>query len=208
MHSLRVLSLFVAATCTPLLSRAQNASLPDAPLAPAPAASFTLPSAKSILQPPSPDNDEPGAKKPKLLCGAEIDEVYQQSKPVEEAFRGPYVEYLRNVGGRVSATWNARKKHDFSNHIGREHGGRVRILIFPDGTFTPPQLTKSSGNAMDDERFLAAIRHNAPLPPLPAGIHHPVTFCLNFEYNGDATGMQIGTGEDWLDKAAKRPAQP
>lgn len=180
---------------------AQTGAIPDAP---APAANGGR---LNLSVPAKPLDVTPSPKpKPATVCDGPAEGVYASGNYYDTgSMPGQGNAYMRNVSARVLTNWNRVPRHDFSNHIGPGHSVKVRFAIRPDGSYFMPEVTRSSGNAADDEKAMAAIRDVPSFPPLPDGITKPVVMCIAFGYN--MTSDEMGYDQRWLDKAVgeKKP---
>lgn len=201
------LALVLTATPAPAQTQVPDAPLPSAPSAPAAAApasakpSFALPS--PTYQPPPPDEPATPAPKPKdpEVCGAPPRGVYtEQNRHFPDSLRGQVSAYFQDVSTRINGQWAHTMSVGQRNAWAHGKSLRVRFAIRPDGSLIYPEVTATSGHTNDDEHALAAISSFHAFPPLPAGIDHPVVFCITFAYN-------MGTFEPALPESIYKNAQ-
>lgn len=179
------LALLLAASSAHAQNQAPDAPLPSAPTTPAkptfvlPSTPYTLP-AKDTPPPPSAKEREDETD----VCGAPPDGVYSRANQhVPDAMRGVLQAYFNDVGNRIHGQWAHTMSIGQRNAWARSKVVTVRFAIRPDGSYFPPEITVSSTHSHDDAHALDAIKSFDAFPPLPAGVSHPVVFCMKFGYN-------------------------
>jgi hypothetical protein len=196
------LALCLALTAVPALAQnpVPDAPLPSMPSASAPARpSFALPA--TTYQPPPKDDPASDKSEDSLICGAPPSGVFTRANqhfPKES--QGAINAYFQDVSTRINGQWAHTMSVGQRNAWAHGKSLRVRLAIRPDGSLIYPEVTATSGHTNDDEHALAAISSFHAFPPLPAGIDHPVVFCITFAYN-------MGTPEPSLPESIYKDTQ-
>jgi len=182
-------------------ARAQTPA-PDAPLPSAPAAkpSFVLPPATYEV----PKGPTPGAKKD-LICYAPPEGLFtreNQGIPVE--LRGQMHSYSELLASQIFHEWESHLTVGEKNAWKNGKKVAARFAIMPDGSYTKPEITVSSGKEKDDVHALDAIYAHASFPPPPGDLKKPMPFCMVFGYNLTRTEMVPDWDDSWQQPAPKK----
>jgi TonB family protein len=173
---------------------------PSAPSAPQPSASSAKP---SFTLPPvgysPPDAAAPDDKK-KLLCDAPREGVFAQATVSEaEAKTGETRSYVQLLMSQISRTWESHLPREARDAWAKGRIVRLRFLVMPDGSYSSPEVTVSSGKSSYDYAAIDAVRSRDTFPPLPEGITKPLPVCMTFKSN---VGLP-DTPQGWYGPASK-----
>lgn len=198
----------------PLLGQNAASNVPDAPQAPAPdtpAPAGTSAGAKPSFTLPPVTYDRPTGpalehkKTPEEECPGDLDKA-PDGEHVSKELEGPVRNYRKLVTAEIGNYW----MHSIPRSLQRDAWAPGRVLavyfkIRPDGSYTAPQITSSSGKEIYDHLAIDAVKSRDAYPPLPAGMTKPIKVCFRFAYNVGPRNIPEPNYDSWEDKApAKR----
>ena len=157
--------------------RAQTIAVPDAPMPQnVPVAPMPVPGAGSLRGMSGVSADD------RSVCDGPATGIYAPGRNGVPAGQvGPANAYMKNAFALVWKEWSKSPKP-----AGAEPARvvRLRFVIYPDGTYSKPEVTDRSSDAGDDERALAAVKSVGSFAPLPEGFWKPVVACMRLGYDG------------------------
>jgi TonB family protein len=121
-----------------------------------------------------------------LFCYAPATGIFAPyPKPSPEG-QAALSDYIRLVMHQVASNWPRYVPHVAKNPY-KPWDLYIRFAVRPDGSYTEPIVTGSSGRRDFDNHALDSINAFSSFPTPPAGVTHPVPICIHFEYNADRT---------------------
>ena len=189
-HFAVVLALAVASATH---AQTPSAPLPTAPIpsAPAPTAKpatsiFALPSnSPDTLKPPS--GPAPSAPVEDQLCYAPATGIFAPYPKPSPEVQAALPDYIRLVMQQIETKWSRNLPRAANDPWIKPKTLYIRFAVRPDGSYTAPIVTVSSGRRDFDSHALESIDAFSAFPTPPPGVTHPVPICIHFEYNVDQT---------------------
>jgi len=170
-----------------------SAPLPAAPIPPAPAPAAKPATPMFALPPDSPDTLKPPPGPPPsspvedLFCYAPATGIFAPyPKPSPEA-QAALPDYIRLVMQQIDTQWSRNIPPAARGPYSKPKTLYIRFAVRPDGSYTAPIVTVSSGRRDFDNHAFDSIDAFSSFPTPPPGITHPVPICIHFEYNVDRT---------------------
>ncbi len=192
LHARHFAVLFAFAIASAAHAQTPSAPLPAAPIPSAPASAAKPATPMFALPPDSPDTLKPPPGPPPsnpvedLFCYAPATGIFAPyPKPSPEA-QAALSDYIRLVMHQVASNWPRYVPHVARNPY-KPWALYIRFAIRPDGSYTEPVVTGSSGRRDYDNHALDSIDAFSSFPTPPPGTTHPVPICIHFEYNMDRT---------------------
>jgi TonB family protein len=173
----------------------QVPDLPQAPAQTAPAAAkpaFALPPS-SYNRPTGPVPDP----KKGWVCDAPPTGVFMDAYDTHPEKKGEVLGYVQFIHTRIFETWRSRLPPSAGNSWAKGRLVKVRFAIMPDGSFSPPEVTVSSGKSDYDRAAIDAIRLQVAFPPPPPGPWKSLAICTAFGSHLEAPD----TSQDWIKDA-------
>jgi TonB family protein len=183
-HSMpKLLSTFVALLlcAAPTAAHCQLPDLPPAPAQTAPAA------AKPLFALPSPSYNRPTSPAPApkkgWVCDAPPTAVFMDAFDTHPEKKGEVVSYVHMVSTQIFGAWASHLPPSARNAWAKGRLVKVRFAIMTDGSFSPPELTVSSGKSDYDRAAIEAVRQHGAFTPPPPGPWKSLAICMVFGFN-------------------------
>jgi TonB family protein len=192
-HLLTALSAFMIAAATH--AQAPAAPLPAAPIpsAPIPPTSapahadkpaspmFALPpdSPDTLKPPPGPAPSSPVADQ---FCYAPATGIFAPYPKASPEAQAALSDYIRLVMHQIESDWPRYVPRVAKNPY-KSYTLYLRSAVRPDGSYTEPIVTGSSGRRDFDNHALDSVNAFSSFPTPPPGVTHPVPICIHFESN-------------------------
>jgi hypothetical protein len=167
---------------------AQTANLPSAPTAPLPATSSPVAQGKPSFALPAPTFTLPTKSssnaKTKDFCYDSPDGLFsERNQGIPDGLKGIFHSYVEAIYSEIFSGWTQHMTLGEKNAWAKGRTVAARFVVYPDGSYSTPSITLSSGNDRDDAHALDAINSRGSFAPLPAGINHPVPICVLVGFN-------------------------
>ena len=177
----------------------QTGQVPPTPVpsAPLPSATSLKPSLTLPPQTYTPPDKSAPEDKTKLLCDAPQEGVFAQ--PAADAKSGQALSYSQLLMSQIYTTWQNHLPREAHDAWAKGRIVRLRFMVMPNGSYSSPEVTISSGRSSYDYAAMEAVRSHDAFPPLPAGITRPLAFCMTFKTN---TGLP-DTPQGWYGPSKK-----
>jgi TonB family protein len=168
------------------------APVPSAPIPPASAPAnkpatpiFALPPASpdTLKPPPGPAPSSPVEDQFCYAPATGIFAPYPQPSPEAQAALS---DYIRLVMHQIETQWPRYVPHVAKNPY-KSYTLYLRFAVRPDGSYTEPVVTGTSGRRDFDSHAIDSINAFSSFPTPPPGVTHPVPICIHFESNVDHT---------------------
>jgi TonB family protein len=178
----------------PAAVRCQLPNLPS-PMQTAPAA------AKPSLALPPASYDRPTGPVPDpkkgWVCDAPPTAVFMDALDTHPEKKGEVMSYMRLVHTQLYDTWISSLPRSANNSWAKGRLVKVRFAIMPDGSFSPPEVTVSSGQSDYDRAAVNAILLRGMFTPPPRGPWKSLAICMTFASHIDPPD----DSQDWMKNA-------
>jgi len=179
----------------PATAICQLPDLPPAPAQTAPAA------AKPAFALPSPSYDRPTGPVPDpkkdWFCDAPPTTVFTDVTKAHPEKEGAVESYGNLITAKLYDTWIRSLPRSAMNSWASGRLVKVRFAIMPDGSFSSPEVTVSSGKSDYDRAAINAILLRGIFPPPPQGPWKSLPVCIRFFSHIHPPD----TSQDWIKDA-------
>jgi TonB family protein len=145
------------------------------------------------LPPDSPDTLKPLPGPPPSSpvedqdCYAPATGIFAPQPKPSPAVQAALPDYIRLVMQQIETKWSRNLPRAANDPWIKPKTLYIRFAVRPDGSYTEPIVTVSSGRRDYDNHALDSIDAFSAFPTPPPGVTHPVPICIHFQYNVDQT---------------------